>query len=106
GRRLDEGFTEGSPVAHGPAGSCRRQATEEEENMPEILVITTPDGDTKAAEEAVLLRERVSLSDFESGHFCGQLVERIGWAGIDAQEVDQATAAPEAGKPPPRPAQP
>jgi hypothetical protein len=67
--------------------------------MPEILVITTPDGDTKTAEEAVLLRERVNLSDFESGHSCGQLVERIGWAVIDAQEVERPTHAQEVEQP-------
>jgi len=53
--------------------------------MPEILVIATP---AEEAEDAVLLRERVNLSDFDSEHFCGQLVERVGWAVVDADQAE------------------
>ena len=56
--------------------------------MPEILVVTRG---TDGADEAVLLRELVHLSDFESAHFCGQLVERVGWAVVDADEVEERT---------------
>ena len=78
--------------------------------MPEILVTTTAaNGD----EGAVLLRERVNLSDFESDHFCGQLVERVGWAVVDAHEVERllasrarAAARPSSGGRPARPRSP
>lgn len=62
--------------------------------MPEILVTTTP---AEGVEGAVLLRERVSLSDFDSDHFCGQLVERVGWAVVDADGLERQLAA--AGRP-------
>lgn len=40
-----------------------------------------------------MLRERVSLADLESDHFAAQLVERLGWAVGDAQEVEQAVGS-------------
>jgi hypothetical protein len=61
--------------------------------MPEILVTTT------AADEpdhVILMRERVCRSDLESGHFRGQLVERINWAVADAHQAERGTAALEA----------
>jgi hypothetical protein len=36
----------------------------------------------------VMLRERVSVADFESDHFSQQLVERLGWAVVDADQVE------------------
>jgi hypothetical protein len=36
-----------------------------------------------------MLRERVTVSDFESRHFADQLVERLGWAVSDADDVEQ-----------------
>jgi hypothetical protein len=61
--------------------------------MPQIIVTAKPsDG---GGEEAVMLRERVSVADFESRHFADQLVERLGWAVSDADDVEQApNAAP------------
>jgi hypothetical protein len=35
-----------------------------------------------------MLRERVSVADFDSDHFATQLVERLGWAVGDAQDVE------------------
>lgn len=55
--------------------------------MPHIIVTAKP-GDGRA-EEAVMLRERVSVADFESRHFADQLVERLGWAVSDADDVEQ-----------------
>lgn len=55
--------------------------------MPEILVAADRRGDS---EDAVVYRERISLSDFESDHFSGQLVERVGWAVLDADELEHA----------------
>ncbi len=63
--------------------------------MPQIIV--TADRSSEREEAVVMLRERVSPADFESGHFQNQLVERLGWAVGDAREVEQAAnAAPRA----------
>lgn len=63
--------------------------------MPRILVTT--DG-SDGREGAVLLQERVVSSDLESDHFSAQLVERVGWALVDADEIEHRPA------PKPRPA--
>jgi hypothetical protein len=55
--------------------------------MPQIIV--TADRSHDRGEAPVMLRERVSASDLESAHFARQLLERLGWAVNDAQEVDQ-----------------
>jgi hypothetical protein len=54
--------------------------------MPQITV--TADRSTDRGEAPVMLRERVSASDFESDHFAKHLVERLGWAVNDAHEVE------------------
>jgi hypothetical protein len=54
--------------------------------MPQILVITDLHGDTNSSD--IVYRERISLSDLESDHFSGQLVERVGWAVLDADEIE------------------
>jgi hypothetical protein len=53
--------------------------------MPQILVVTDRRDDT---DSTVVYRERVSLSDLDSDHFSGQLVERVGWAMLDAEELE------------------
>jgi hypothetical protein len=55
--------------------------------MPQIIV--TADKATDRADTSVMLQERVNLSDFESDHFAAQLVERLGWAVSDADEVER-----------------
>ena len=55
--------------------------------MPQIIVMA--DRLSEDAEPPMLFRERVSVSDFESDHFAAQLVERLGWAVGDADEVNQ-----------------
>ncbi len=55
--------------------------------MPQIIVMA--DRSTDREENPVMLRERVSVSDFESDHFAKQLVERLGWAVNDADAVEQ-----------------
>jgi hypothetical protein len=53
--------------------------------MPQILVVTDlPDN----ADSAVVYKERISLSDLDSDHFSDQLVERVGWAMLDAEEIE------------------
>jgi len=51
--------------------------------MPRIIV--TADGPT----DRVMLSERINASDFESGHFRAQLVERLAWAAGDACPAEQ-----------------
>lgn len=53
--------------------------------MPRIIVQAdaTPDRQPPS----VLLFERVQPTDLESDHFAAQLIERIGWAVVDASEV-------------------
>jgi hypothetical protein len=58
--------------------------------MPQIIVTAKSPG--AEGEEAVMLRERVTVADFESRHFADQLVERLGWAVSDADHVEQAPA--------------
>ena len=53
--------------------------------MPQILVVTDV---SEEAASTVVYRERISLNDLESDHFSGQLVERVGWAVLDADELE------------------
>jgi hypothetical protein len=54
--------------------------------MPQIIVTAGPTG---AGDGAVMLRERVNASDFESERFAANLLERLGWAVGDATEVEE-----------------
>jgi hypothetical protein len=58
--------------------------------MPQIIV--TADRESDARDGAVMLRERVNPSDFESDHFQAQLVERLGWAVVDADEAEHVSS--------------
>jgi hypothetical protein len=53
--------------------------------MPQILVVADTPQDTPSA---VVYRERISTTDLESDHFSGQLVERVGWAVVDADQLE------------------
>ena len=55
--------------------------------MPQIIV--TADHPADNGERPVMFRERVTVSDFESKHFATQLVERLGWAVGDADEMNR-----------------
>jgi hypothetical protein len=63
--------------------------------MPQILV--TADG-ADGRKRVVVLQERLVPSDLESDHFSARLVERVGWALVDADEIEHRTPSPE---PPP-----
>jgi hypothetical protein len=52
--------------------------------MPQILVVADP----PAEDATVVYRERISTTDLESDHFSGQLVERVGWAVVDADQIE------------------
>ena len=54
--------------------------------MPQIIV--TADRDSDRGDGTVMLRERITLSDFESDTFAQRLVERLGWAVGDAHEAE------------------
>jgi hypothetical protein len=49
--------------------------------MARIMITTERDD---GVEPAVLMEERVLPEHFESEHFSAQLVERVGWAVVDA----------------------
>jgi len=53
-------------------------------------------------DSTVVYRERVSLSDLESDHFSGQLVERVGWAMLDAEELEHGNGRGARRAPPKR----
>jgi hypothetical protein len=59
--------------------------------VPQIIV--TADR-TDAGDGAVMLRERINVTDFESDHFANQLVERLGWAVSDADEAEREPGVP------------
>ena len=72
--------------------------------MPQIIVTAGDTADLTAG--TVILRERISASDFESDRFAENLVERLGWAVSDACEVEEeegpgskAIAAPQPDRP-------
>jgi hypothetical protein len=56
--------------------------------MPQIIVAA--DRGAAFGQGAVTLREGVSVADFQSEHFASQLVERLGWAVEDADQLEQA----------------
>ena len=57
--------------------------------MPQILIVT--DSPQNAGE--VVYRERIVSTDLESDHFSGQLVERVGWAVLDADQLEHRAGA-------------
>jgi len=55
--------------------------------MPRIVVTTEPRVPESAG--SVLLDERVVTTDLDSDHFAAQLIERIGWALLDADGAER-----------------
>jgi hypothetical protein len=70
--------------------------------MPQIIVTAGPTD--QQGEGAVMLRERVSPADFESERFAANLVERLGWAVLDATEEEQCDVQIEPAADAPEPA--
>jgi hypothetical protein len=54
--------------------------------MPRILV-TTEQIDKPGL--GVMLDEHIATSDLASNHFAAQLIERIGWALLDAEQSER-----------------
>ena len=57
--------------------------------MPRIIVMSEPN---TPPEGAITLDERVTAADLRSGHHSAQLIERVGWAVHDADDVERADA--------------
>jgi hypothetical protein len=57
--------------------------------MPRILVTTES---TREPSPGVLLDERIATDDLASDHFAAQLIERIGWALLDADGAERQPA--------------
>jgi hypothetical protein len=55
--------------------------------MPQIIVTAGPTD--PQGQPTVTLRERVNPADFESERFAANLVERLGWAVVDATQEEQ-----------------
>ena len=70
--------------------------------MPQIIVAADQAHDPDP--DGVMLRERVNVADFESERFAANLIERLGWAVIDATEVERSPAVAERKHPEPVPA--
>lgn len=58
--------------------------------MPQILVVA----DSSQGSGEVVYRERVARSSLESDHFAGQLMERVGWAVGDADDLENRPQEP------------
>lgn len=56
--------------------------------MPRIVVTTEP----RNSDPSVLLDERIVTTDLDSDHFAAQLIERIGWALLDADGAEHELA--------------
>ena len=54
--------------------------------MPQIIVRAAP-GDRPGA---VTLQERVTGSDLNSDEFARKLVQRMGWALLDAEDIEES----------------
>jgi hypothetical protein len=54
--------------------------------MPTIIIQTEADN---GRPKATTLTERVVPADAHSEHYLAQLVERVGWALLDAEELER-----------------
>jgi hypothetical protein len=65
----------------------RRFNAQKEHEMPRVEVLT----DVQGRDHEVMLTERVPSEMFADEHYADQLVERMGWALVDAERKEQAT---------------
>ena len=61
--------------------------------MPRVIVISEPDARGRSA---VTLAERVVSAHVSDDHSAAQLIERLGWAIVDAEDAELAGPAGEA----------
>ena len=57
--------------------------------MPRVIVMSESGTEH---EGAITLDERVTSADMRSGHHADQLIERVGWAVHDADDVERKDA--------------
>ena len=53
--------------------------------MPSVIVVA----DTANGDAAVFLAERLTAAQLDDAHFAVQLVERLKWAGQDAEQAER-----------------
>jgi hypothetical protein len=70
--------------------SLRLFAPQRKERIVPTILVTT-DG-PRTGDAAVLLRERILLTDLQSEYFAAQLIERVGWALVDAEAAENTPA--------------
>jgi hypothetical protein len=63
-----------------------RASKEGEEDMPQIIITTDGPGEGQATE---VHRERIHAADVETETASNLLVERIGWALSDADQIER-----------------
>jgi hypothetical protein len=59
--------------------------------MPSIMIVADT---TNGADAAVFLAERFTTVQLDDAHFAAQLVERLKWAGEDAEHAEREAAKP------------
>jgi hypothetical protein len=64
--------------------------------VPQIIV--TADRSRDQESDGIMLRERVNVDDFESERFAANLIERLGWAVVDATEAERTPHAAESDR--------
>jgi hypothetical protein len=67
--------------------------------MPKIMVVA----DNAGGDAIVFLAERLMTVQLDDAHFAAQLVERLKWAGEDAEHAERKTAIRQPQMAPPRP---
>jgi len=57
--------------------------------MPSIMIVTKP---ANGGDAEVFLAERLTTVQLDDPHFAAQLVERLRWAGADAESAERKAA--------------
>jgi len=65
--------------------------------LPRIIITTEP---STTGKPAVLLTERIAPSYLDSDHFAARLIERVGWAVVDATDVEETAIRSRSGAAP------
>jgi hypothetical protein len=68
--------------------TAARQLSTGAGSMPNIMVVA----DTANGSDAVFLAERLMTVQLDDAHFAAQLVERLKWAGEDAEQAERKAA--------------
>ena len=67
--------------------------------MPNIMVVADT---ANGGDATVFLAERLMTVQLDDAHFAAQLVERLKWAGEDAEHAERGTAIRQPQMAPPR----